>query len=178
VANCPYCHVLLPWPSQQQPQYVPYGASYQQQQNIEVSNNNGEDIKNSSFFQRHLNWTYLLWISAIYICGAMLGIYIYNSNTSNTPIYAGGIWRWAIIPLLIFHIQANIWIIKRKARSLWWFLPSVIFSPILLLLKNKSDEIVKTNLEIYLDKHANVAGLDNIRAMVAQQKAQDELKNR
>ena len=178
MASCPYCHVVLPWTTQQPTQYIPYGPSYQQQQNIKSFNDHDENKKDLNFFQRHLNWTYLLWISAIYICGALIAIYINNANTSNTPIYAGGIWRWAIIPLVIFHIQANIWIIKRKGRSIWWFLPSVIFSPILLFLKNKSDEIGKTHLEIYLDKHGNAKELDGIRAMAAKQRELDELHGR
>lgn len=97
------------------------------------------DAKNNlNWLQRHLNWTYLLWILSIYTCGVIIGIYVNNAVASNSSVYVGGIWRWAIIPLVIFHIQANIWIIKRKGRNIWWFLPSVIFSPILLILSNKT----------------------------------------
>jgi len=183
--SCWNCGQLFHWQQQPPLNYQQQQWNYQQQvprnnqqQNLETSDYTGEAKNGVGWFQTHLNWTYLLWISLIYACGVMIGIYIYNANTANTPIYAGGIWRWAIIPLVIFHIYANIWIIKRKSRSIWWFLPSVIFSPILLLLKNKSDEIGKTHLEMYLDKHGNNVNLDEIRAMVARQKELDELDMR
>jgi hypothetical protein len=109
----------------------------EQQQNMQSHYDTSATQNNLNWFQRHLNWTYLLWILSIYTCGLIIGLYVNNAVTSNSSIYYGGVWRWAIIPLVIFHIQANIWIIKRKGRNLWWFLPSVIFSPILLLLRNK-----------------------------------------
>jgi hypothetical protein len=135
---CENCGCQLTW---QQPmtETTPISRNmgqYAQHQSDEYLAN---ETDGRTWVQRHLNWTYLIWICAIYACMTMVGIYVNSATATNTAIYAGGIWRWAIIPLLIFHIQANIWIIKRKGRSIWWFLPSIIFSPILLFLTNENE---------------------------------------
>lgn len=138
IAYCGNCRCQITW---QQPtmEAKPISQTVWQQTQQQKNEYPAHMDHGRSWFQRHLNWTFLIWICAIYACMAIIGVYVFSANATNTGIYAGGIWRWAIIPLIIFHIQANIWIIKQKGRSIWWFLPSVIFSPTLLFLTNEND---------------------------------------
>ena len=69
-----------------------------------------------NWFQRHLNWTWVL----VYLAWIPL-----NASDELVPQIIG-----AILLLLVSG-----WVVKRKGRSLWWVLLTPLFSP--LWLKNK-----------------------------------------
>ena len=75
-----------------------------------------------NWFQRHLNWTWVL---------AYLLWFVINAY-ANDPF---GIAWWFSLVAAIFCLIVSGWVIKQKGRSLWWILLNPFFSP--LWLKNK-----------------------------------------
>ena len=91
-----------------------------------------------NWFQRHLNWTwvlaYLLLIVGAFMFGALMGILDPNVSEDAVSVVAqifGG----------IFILVVSGWVIRQKGRSLWWLLLSGVFSP--LWLENRNPKILE-----------------------------------
>lgn len=76
-----------------------------------------------NYFQRHLNWTWVLAYSLWFV----LNLYADDSF---------GIAWWLSLAAAIFLLVVSGWVIKQKGRRLWWILLTPFFSP--LWLKNVS----------------------------------------
>ena len=89
-----------------------------------------------NWFQRHLNWTwvlaYLLILVGAFMFGALMGILDPNVDEDAVGVVAeifGG----------IFIIIVSGWVIRQKGRSLWWLLtvPLLLGWGLPLWLENK-----------------------------------------
>ena len=85
-----------------------------------------------NWFQRHLNWTYVLgWLLTLVLC-LILGfvMVMIDPNISDDDLEVMGNLVGGVIMLVVSG-----WVIIQKGRSLWWLLLSGCFSP--LWLSNK-----------------------------------------
>jgi len=172
--NCPYCRMPLPWQSIQH--------THQYQGDYQTSETNTKYEHVNSWAAEHLNLAYSLWTLLIGIGWMGIVLYIIFLINHNDQIYIGGAFRWILFPAIIglsyANLRVNLWITKKKNRHKLWAWLGLLFCPILLILSNKSDEIDKSHLELYLEKHNNDPALDEIRAMVARQYAQGEINKK
>ena len=92
-----------------------------------------------NWFQRHLNWTYvlgwLLMLVLLFILGFVLAVI--DSNISEDALdtignLIGG----------IFMLVVSGWVIIQKGRSLWWLLMAGWFSPLWLSNKRMESELL------------------------------------
>lgn len=105
-------------------------------------------IKNS-WFKRHINWTFVLFILIAFVALAIfLGIFciVTGRDAGHPPV-----------PLAILVFMAAFasltstgsWLLFEKSRSPWWILFIILWAPIgiivLLALKNKNMQIAKSN---------------------------------
>ena len=82
-----------------------------------------------NWFQRHLNWTYVLGLGATFVLSFIAGVVLYLTDpyaTDETAELLG-----YLIGFLVM-LPLSIWVLKRKNRSLWWLLLSGWFSPLWL----------------------------------------------
>lgn len=75
--------------------------------------------RNVTWFEKHLNWT---WVFAYFIWAIL--------NAVRHPVIQ--------IIGVVFLLLISGWVIKKKARSLWWLLLTPIFAP--LWLPNKQEQ--------------------------------------
>lgn len=98
-----------------------------------------------NWFQRHLNWTAVLTWVALYpinfLAGVIVGLVIVSVDPyiSDEALEALG-YLAGIAASLVWILPTNGWILRKKARGLWWLL--VLFVPfgliVFLCLENKS----------------------------------------
>jgi len=131
---CTSCGATLNWPTQQQPvnyqqQVPPYyqqHPSYPRQQ---------QDRMN--WFQRHLNWTWVLSYLLMFVGAFMFGFLMGLADPNVSEDAVGVV---AQIFGSIFMLVVSGWVIKQKGRSLWWLLLSGLFSPLWLSNKKTKPE--------------------------------------
>jgi ABC-type dipeptide/oligopeptide/nickel transport system permease component len=121
-AFCGRCGNALSW--QQQPAIQP---SYQKSINYQQQ----DDM---NWFQRHLNWTFVLGFFAMFVLAFIIGIFIVVANLKISDS-----WIQAVMQILAIVVMLTIggWVLKQKGRSLWWLLLAGWFSPVWLGNKNK-----------------------------------------
>ncbi len=87
-----------------------------------------------NWFQRHLNWTYILGVVVFLVLCFIMGLILGTIDP-----YVADETLDVVVYLILFIIMfpMSIWVLKRKNRSLWWLLLASWFSP--LWLGNKSD---------------------------------------
>ena len=88
-----------------------------------------------NWFQRHLNWTWVLSYLLMLVGAFMFGFLMFLADPNISEDAVGGV---AEIFGSIFMLVVSGWVIKQKGRSLWWLLLSGLFSP--LWLSNKKTE--------------------------------------
>jgi len=95
-------------------------------------------LKESNWFERHLNWTMVLGVVGAYLAVfiAVFAIVLFDPYVSDVALSGIG-----LIITLVILIPVWGWALRRKNRSLWW-LPLGLFVPfgfiVLLWLENKS----------------------------------------
>ncbi len=82
-----------------------------------------------NWFSRHLNWTYVFSYLLWFVLNAREGI----------------IASWLSLVAAVLWLVISGWVIKRKGRSLWWILLSIIGS--LLWLTNKIDDVLEDRVK-------------------------------
>ncbi|MCX5998001.1 MAG: zinc-ribbon domain-containing protein [Chloroflexi bacterium] len=92
----------------------------------------------TNWFQRHLNWT---WVLAVFfvplILFALIG-FIYWLTYQTWPVGLFDIvLRTLSVVLPILDLIVSGWVIKNKGRSLWWILLTGWLSPLWLGNKNR-----------------------------------------
>ena len=95
-----------------------------------------------NWFQRHLNWTWVLSLLLVLVLAFIAGIVVQLTGPNVGGDY-GAIAQQLRVELAskvadlvgsIIILISSVWVINRKGRSLWWLLLSGAFSP--LWLKN------------------------------------------
>ena len=87
-----------------------------------------------NWFQRHLNWTYILGYVIVIVLSFIVGFILVGIDpyVADESLDTVGYLMYFIIML-----PMSIWVLKRKNRSLWWLLLANWLSP--LWLGNKSN---------------------------------------
>jgi hypothetical protein len=132
--------------------------------------------KHENWFERHLNWTFIFTLVAIYpfdyLAGLILGIILYSidpymleATVQSFAIVVGLILNIAIISLV------GIWVLKKKDRSAWNILLLIVpFGIIIFLyLENRSlqQSLAKPSSFINLDAAKNAARAITRRGTIA-----------
>jgi len=94
-----------------------------------------QEVHEPNWFQRHLNWTWILSIGgyflACFIGGVILGLT--SPEIGDDSYAAEGIYNLiAGILWLIIVLPASFWVIDKKGRSGWWILTIGALSPLWL----------------------------------------------
>jgi hypothetical protein len=91
----------------------------------------GSRVVGENWFQRHLNWTWLLAQCAVQLLGAIVAYFIFDSlprlSLSSLVMSAMVI---SIAFLALYSLSwfgVGVWVLKRKNRSLWWI--SMLLAP-------------------------------------------------
>jgi len=92
-----------------------------------------------TWFQRHLNWTYVIGIAAGYAFAFILGFAMGYSDPDVNDDAAGLVGQLGFIAV-IFAVGG--WVLVAKGRSLWWVLLAGWGSP--LWLGNRRTEAMPT----------------------------------
>ena len=90
-----------------------------------------------NWFNRHLNWAFLLFLAGILVVLFIVDIPVILSNSDNVQYIL------ALVNLPVFLasvLAATVWILRGKRRRLWWLLMLLIPYGwiIYLLLENRS----------------------------------------
>jgi ribosomal protein S27AE len=115
-AFCGRCGNALSW--QQQTTTQP---NYQQQNSM-------------NWFQRHLNWTFVLSFFSMFVLASIIGLIVGIANLKFNDKSLDAI---AEIACGIVLLTVGGWVLKQKGRSLWWLLLVGWFSPVWLGNKNR-----------------------------------------
>lgn len=102
--------------------------------------------KELNWFQRHLNWTVILTVVALYPLDFVIGLLLYSIDPYMAEETVEGIAVLiAVIVNLAVLFLVGAWALKRKARNLWHLLWLIVpFGLIIFLcLENKSGVMVK-----------------------------------
>ena len=97
---------------------------------------------NKSWFQRHLNWTWVLMtVLGCFVLGFIAGIVIGIVDPYGLSYSDGTIDIIALCIGLVVQLVVGGWVLRQKSRSLWWLL--ILLIPlgwiIFLFLGNRSD---------------------------------------
>lgn len=103
-------------------------------------------LKERNWFQRHLNWTWVL---------AYLLWFVINAY-ANDPF--GIVW-WLSLVAAIFCLIVSGWVIKQKGRRLWWLLLYWIGSPLWLKNKKSYRELTETEHFKSTQRKWSIAGV-------------------
>jgi len=93
-----------------------------------------EAVKKTSWFERHLNWTWVLSYLLVLVGAFVFGLLIFSADPNVSEDAVGDV---AQIFGGIFMAIVSGWVIKQKGRSLWWILLSGVFSPLWLENRKK-----------------------------------------
>jgi len=98
-----------------------------------------------NWFQRHLNWIWVLTVVAFYpldfALGLLIGLVLYSTDPYMAYETVEGIAvAIAVIVNLVILFLVSGWVLRQKSRSLWWLL--ILFVPfggiVFLCLENRS----------------------------------------
>ncbi len=95
-----------------------------------------------NWFQKHLNWTWVLAIALTFIIGVILGIILVFTGAYYSMSEAE-IDGWDRLINILIMVPVSLWVLHRKNRSWGWIFLSGIFAP--LWLSNKREEYVFTS---------------------------------
>lgn len=87
-----------------------------------------------NWFERHLNWTWILgWFTLEFVGGMILVIVanIYNMSEVTIPLF--------FVIGFISIISASIYVLRKKSRNLFWLLLVTFGSPLWLANHRKGD---------------------------------------
>ncbi len=87
-----------------------------------------------NWFQRHLNWTYILAWGACLFIAFIVGTYLAISDTYATEKTMSDL---SNIIAVVVMLPTSIWVLYRKKRSMWWLLLAGWFSPLWLWGKDE-----------------------------------------
>ncbi len=103
-----------------------------------------DGYRRKNWFERHLNWTWVLGILAFYLLQIGIGfVYGFTKGASGayvTELELNNMSNTAwLVSLLFVYIPVTGWVLKKKNRSLWFILVSGFFF-LTLWIENKSKE--------------------------------------
>ena len=138
-------------------------------------------VRAPNWFARHLNWTalltWLIWLPIYIVVVPLIGSAIAWFIKPHITWQAVSVVQLATLaPFLVWILPTNIWILRKKDRSLWWLLLAPLST---IGLENKSkppaEELPKLTREEKQEKLTRAA--EQIDRIASKRKQQDQEAN-
>lgn len=136
------------------------------------------EVRVPNWFARHLNWTalltWLIWLPIYLVVVPLVGSAIASLIKPYITWQAVLVVQLAtLVPFLVWILPTNIWILRRKDRSLWWLLLAPLST---IGLENRSKPPVKEQPELTQEEKkerlARVA--EQVSRIASKRKQQDQ----